>query len=220
MPRQRTSRIYLKNGRAYADFRDFAPWGGRQEALRAPGAAAATSNLDEAMRICASRLSALEEAKRAHPEGTPEEDPLARIAAFAGYHLAGLEKRRKRGRALTPGSRAAEETPDPRNPVPGEPWQTPASRHHRGRRSRLARASQSVPTTGDRQADRRPDGTRATSLHTLLRKSRSRRRLSDVMGDARRLQALNRTRSTDWTRMSVRLQAIRSRRFWRSARRH
>ena len=102
MPRQRKSRIYWKNGRAYADFRDFALWGGRQEALRPDGGAAATSDPDEAMRLCAARLEMLEEAKRSHPEGTPDEDPLARIAAFSGYHLACLEKRRKRGRALTP----------------------------------------------------------------------------------------------------------------------
>jgi len=60
MPRPRKQRIYWKDGRAYADFRDFAAWGGRQEALKAPGARAATSNADEAMRLCAqqSRSSA------------------------------------------------------------------------------------------------------------------------------------------------------------------
>lgn len=102
MPRPRKQRIYWKDGRAYADFRDFAAWGGRQEALKAPGARAATSNADEAMRLCAQRLAELEEERRTHPEGTPAEDPLDRIAAFAGYHIACLEKRRKRGRALTP----------------------------------------------------------------------------------------------------------------------
>lgn len=54
------------------------------------------------MRLCAARLAELEAAKRARPEGTPEDEPLDRIPAFSGYHLACLEKRRKRGRALTP----------------------------------------------------------------------------------------------------------------------
>jgi hypothetical protein len=67
MPRPRKSRIYWKNGRAHADFRDFAPWGGRQEALRPEGTGAATSDHDEAMRLCASRLAELEAAKRAVP---------------------------------------------------------------------------------------------------------------------------------------------------------
>lgn len=173
MPRQRKSRIYWKNGRAYADFRDFAPWGGRQEALRAPGAAAATSNLDEAMRICASRLSALEDAKRAHPEGTPEEDPLARIAAFAGYHLAGLEKRRKRGRALTP--RVLEQRK--KHLIHATRFLASRGKHllrditAADVRAWLAHIEASPPPVIGRRiggrTGRLSDGTRATYLHTL-----------------------------------------------------
>jgi integrase len=106
MARQRKSRIYWKDGRAYADFRDHARWDGRLEALKAPGSRTATSDPDEAMRLCAARLDELQVLKQAYPDGLPppereEEDELARIAAFAGYHLACLERRRKRGRALT-----------------------------------------------------------------------------------------------------------------------
>lgn len=96
VPRPRKSRIYIywKNGRATPTSAT-SPRGvaGRRRSgprMRAP-------QLDEAVRLCALRLAELEAAKRAHPEGTPEDDPLARIAAFAGYHLACLEKRRKRG---------------------------------------------------------------------------------------------------------------------------
>jgi integrase len=104
MPRQRKHRIYWKNGRAYADFRDYALWGGRQEALRAPESSGATSDANEALRLCTRRLDELEEAKAAYPTGIPtmEADPLDRIAPFVGYHLARLEKRVKRGRMLTP----------------------------------------------------------------------------------------------------------------------
>lgn len=106
MARQRKSRVYWKDGRAYADFRDHARWGGRLEALKALGSRAATSDADEAMRLCTGRLDELQALKQTHPDGLPapaqeQEDELARFAAFAGYHLACLERRRKRGRALT-----------------------------------------------------------------------------------------------------------------------
>lgn len=106
MPRRRTSRIYWKDGKAYADFRDYAAWGGHLEALKVPGTRSATTDADEAMRICAGRLEELQAAKRANPSGTPETqaDPLERIAPFAGYHLSRLEQRKKRGRMLTPRS--------------------------------------------------------------------------------------------------------------------
>jgi hypothetical protein len=173
MPRPRKSRIYWKNGRAYADFRDFAPWGGRQEALRPDGTGAATSDHDEAMRLCASRLAELEAAKRAHPEGTPEDDPLDRIAAFSGYHLACLEKRRKRGRALTP--RVLEER---------KKHLIHATRFLAGRGKHLLRDITTAdvrawlnhlettppPVIGKRvggRSGRLSDGTRAKYLHTL-----------------------------------------------------
>lgn len=102
MPRRRMQRIYWKGGRAYADFRDFAAWGGRQEALKPPGARTATTDPDEAVRLCARRLEALEALRQAHPLGRASADPLDRIAPFAGYHLSRLERRKRRGRALTP----------------------------------------------------------------------------------------------------------------------
>jgi integrase len=102
MSRSRKSRIYWKNGRAYADFRDFARWGGRQEALIGKDARTATKHVDEAMRLCAARMADLEEAKRLYPEGLPEFDPLDAIATFIGHHVVCLEKRRRRGRALDP----------------------------------------------------------------------------------------------------------------------
>lgn len=102
MSRSRKSRIYWKNGRAYADFRDFARWGGRQEALIGKDARTATKHVDEAMRLCAARMADLEEARRLYPEGLPEFDPLDAIATFIGHHVVCLEKRRRRGRALDP----------------------------------------------------------------------------------------------------------------------
>lgn len=101
MSRSRKSRIYWKNGRAYADFRDFALWGGRQEALIGKDARTATKHVDEAMRLCAARMADLEEARRLYPEGLPEFDPLDAIATFIGHHVVCLEKRRRRGRAWT-----------------------------------------------------------------------------------------------------------------------
>jgi integrase len=95
MPRTRTrsSRVYWKNGRAYADYRDFRPWGGGLEALKAEGARAATTDADEATILSAARLQDLQELRRKHPNGlnAQDDDPKARFATFAGYHLAAVE---------------------------------------------------------------------------------------------------------------------------------
>jgi integrase len=101
MSPRRKSRIYWKGGHAYADFRDFARWGGRLEALIPRNGRRATTDADEAMRLCAERLAELEEARRKHPEGPPECDPLERIAAFVGYYLAWLERKKRKGRPLS-----------------------------------------------------------------------------------------------------------------------
>lgn len=99
MPPRRRQRIYWKRGRAYGDFRDFGRWGGRLEALKAPGNSTATKALDEAVRLCAIRLEELIAARSAHPEGDLEAKD--QIAAFVEHHLERLANRKKRGRTLT-----------------------------------------------------------------------------------------------------------------------
>jgi integrase len=101
-PRTRDSRIYWRNGRAYADFRDFAAWGGRQEALKEPDAAQATTDPAEAELAAARRLTALLELRKAHPNGLPTatDDPLDRLAPFVAHHLAAkraVEEERRNG---------------------------------------------------------------------------------------------------------------------------
>jgi hypothetical protein len=79
MPRKRTNRIYWKDGKAYADFRDHAAWGGRLEALKVPGTRSATTDADEAVRICARRLDELR-APSAGPAGSASRRREARRA--------------------------------------------------------------------------------------------------------------------------------------------
>lgn len=64
--RTSASRIYLKRGRHYADFRDFAKWGGKLEPLRAPGEASATRDAEAALRVAAARLDKLQAWKKAN----------------------------------------------------------------------------------------------------------------------------------------------------------
>lgn len=92
-PRTRESRIYWKDGRAYADFRDFKLWGGRREALKPAGEPIATTEADQAAVLYAARLEALQALKKKHPEGLPIilEDPLARFGPFVAHHIAQKE---------------------------------------------------------------------------------------------------------------------------------
>ncbi|MGH7475101.1 MAG: tyrosine-type recombinase/integrase [Longimicrobiales bacterium] len=88
-PRKRESRIYTRRRggqlRYYADFRDFADVGGRQEALRAPHDRVATTDPDIASELASRRLRELEHKRRKkHILGIDRESGLARYAA---YHL-------------------------------------------------------------------------------------------------------------------------------------
>lgn len=90
MPRPRKDRLRWKRSRAYADFRDYAPWEGRIEALIPEGATGATTDEDTARILIGRRLEALQALKQKHPQGLPahQVDPLDRFAPFAAYHLA------------------------------------------------------------------------------------------------------------------------------------
>jgi len=107
MPRRRQQgpSIYWKGDRAYADFRAFAPWGGKLEALKPEGSRTATSDPDEALSLYVARRDALKELREQHPKGlaSTTDDPLDRIPPFIGYHLSVLRRGRRSGRKLTPG---------------------------------------------------------------------------------------------------------------------
>jgi integrase len=94
------ARLYWKRGRAYIDAREWSPWGGRQEALVAPGEKYATTDAVTAAILYGQRLTELREQRKTHPEGIAPrreaEDPLDRIATFAGWYLA--EKENRHGR--------------------------------------------------------------------------------------------------------------------------
>jgi integrase len=59
--RKKPDRLYWRSGRAYADFRDFADVGGRQEALIPEGQSRATQDTDVASILLAARLAELQE---------------------------------------------------------------------------------------------------------------------------------------------------------------
>ena len=60
----RKSRIYWRNGRAWADFRDYADVGGRREPLKPIGSGMATKDPDVAAALLADRLAELEALRR------------------------------------------------------------------------------------------------------------------------------------------------------------
>lgn len=101
MPPQRRQRIYWKRGRAYADFRDFAKWGGKLEALRPRGSRYATTDTDEAVLLCAKRLDELSTTRRLHPDGISAQKSAETITAYVNYHMERLAARKRRGRKLT-----------------------------------------------------------------------------------------------------------------------
>ena len=99
-PKKRRSRIYWRNRggarRAYADFRDYADVGGRQEALIARGERQATTDADVAAAVAATRLRELDEMRRnralhGRARGTT-------LAAYAADHLV---KKAKAGKVTT-----------------------------------------------------------------------------------------------------------------------
>lgn len=77
-PRKQT-RIYWRNGRAWADFRDFSDVGGGQEPLRPKGERFATKDPDVASRLLTARLEELEAIRARGAEPTLEE--------YASRHL-------------------------------------------------------------------------------------------------------------------------------------
>jgi integrase len=104
------ARLYWKEGRAYIDARGWAAWGGRQEALVAPGERGATRDVAQGAILFAQRLTQLRALRAEHPDGLPtpsaESQPaveeqveeLDRIATFAGWYLAEKEVRPGRKR--------------------------------------------------------------------------------------------------------------------------
>lgn len=90
MPPKRSSRIYWRGKRAWADFRDYADVGGGREPLVAEGERYATTDLDIAQKLVAARLRDLT-ARRSNKTilGIKREGTLAE---FAAHHL--VEKAR------------------------------------------------------------------------------------------------------------------------------
>ena len=82
--RRRGDRLYRKGTRYYADLRDHADFGGKQEAMRPAGSTYATQDRDEASRLLVARLEELEEFRN---RGQPvaHEDP--QLADYAKRHL-------------------------------------------------------------------------------------------------------------------------------------
>lgn len=94
MGRKKQGRLYTRvrggEARYYADFRDFADVGGRQEALIAPGDRAATTDPVIAQKLLSDRLAELQALKRGKVLYGIER--TARLAEYASYHL--VEKAR------------------------------------------------------------------------------------------------------------------------------
>ena len=74
------NRIYWRNGRAWADFRDYADVGGKREPLRPPGQSRATTDPDVAAALLAARLAELEALRRGRVLGTKNVPTLAEYA--------------------------------------------------------------------------------------------------------------------------------------------
>lgn len=95
-PQEPHARLYWKDGRAYIDSRAWARWGGRLEALIAPGERHATTDAVKAAMLFAQRLTRLRELREEYPDGVPEQSAAAsepvevldRFATFAGWYLA------------------------------------------------------------------------------------------------------------------------------------
>lgn len=90
--RSRTrQRVYWRNGRAWADFRDYADVGGKREPLRDPGEKLATQDPDVAQLRAAKRLKELDATRRGHAiHGSAVK--VAYLADFAQHYL--IEKKR------------------------------------------------------------------------------------------------------------------------------
>ena len=84
--RRRATRLYRRKERYYADFRDFADVGGKQEAMVPPGERWATTDRDVAADIVSERVKELKARRKVAPRGEPVHmDPL--VEDYARYHL-------------------------------------------------------------------------------------------------------------------------------------
>lgn len=86
------SRIYWRNGRAWADFRDYADVGGKREPLRADGERLATKDPDIATALLARRLEELEQRRRGRTFLG-----IDRQATFGAFVVQHLEQKAKAG---------------------------------------------------------------------------------------------------------------------------
>ena len=85
MPKKRTTRIYQRGDRYWADFRDYVDVGGRQEALVPIGMTRATDDLDVAEQVLGERLTELQQLRVVrHATGLRR---VATLADFADQHL-------------------------------------------------------------------------------------------------------------------------------------
>ena len=85
MPKHRTTRLYWRGSRAWADFRDFADVGGGQEALKADGEPFATDDPDVAAKLAGDRIEELEGLRR--QSAILGVRGGAKIAKYASDHL-------------------------------------------------------------------------------------------------------------------------------------
>ena len=101
--------LYWKRGRAYLYARAWDAWGGKLEALVPAGERHATQDRVTAAIFCGERLAELRALRKAHPDGLVPagggDDPLDRIATFAGWYLA--EKANRKGRKRVTDQRLA-----------------------------------------------------------------------------------------------------------------
>ena len=86
MTRRREGRLYQRGTRYYADFRDYAEVGGKQEALIPRGRSRATEDRDEATELLAARLRDLK-AGRKRGEVVGRNDVNPTLAEYAHHHL-------------------------------------------------------------------------------------------------------------------------------------
>src|SRR5687767_4233971 len=105
MASRKRDRLYWREGRAWADFRDYADVGGGREALKAPGTKQATSDEDLARVLLGRRLEVLDGKRRGRViHGEQKEASLAGVARLdliakadskkpTAEHLTELERR-------------------------------------------------------------------------------------------------------------------------------
>ena len=85
MPKKQKPRTYQRNGRYWADFRDYADQGGKREPLVPAGERMATTDPDVAARLVADRLGELEQRRR--NKALLGIERQAGLAEYAAHHL-------------------------------------------------------------------------------------------------------------------------------------